>query len=63
MRVFLVLIMLIYTGLCPTPYFLFGVRKGSEKNIARLRRFLFFYSSVVILHFYGIKISFKFKRT
>jgi len=26
-------------GLCPTPYFLFGVQKGSEKDIPRLRRF------------------------
>ena len=26
-------------GLRPTPYFLFGVRKGSEKDITRLRRF------------------------
>jgi len=26
-------------GRCPTPYFLFGTQKGSEKSIARLRRF------------------------
>jgi len=31
-------------GLCPTPQFLFGVQKGTEKDNARLRRFFCFFT-------------------
>jgi len=33
-------------GLCPTPQFLFGVQKGTEKDGARLRRF-FLYKEII----------------
>jgi len=38
----LFLLVNVAVGLCPTPRFLFGVQKGTEKDSARLRRFLIF---------------------